>query len=331
LWTPWLAASVGLVILLLLHLSAPLYLGILAFIIVYTSLALFGPRRLQAALLVHVPLSYAGVLLLTWAGALYLLPDHPATSMVRLAAVLYLTTVYVFQFVQRPPGVATRWAVGTLAALLITALPHVGRTLDQTGAFDGVSLLLTVLLSHEALIVVLRAFSVVRDQLAHAEGRAQALHELAYRDPLTELPNRRALERDLTRAVTEQWESWRLAVVDVDGLKGVNDRLGHAAGDNLLHRFAQGFVGATGPGGQVYRISGDEFALLLKDGHRSAEAVVERVTDEVRAVYPGAGASVGATYWREGESADAWLSRADHAMYTPKRRVKPTSSVEKVS
>ncbi|GGO35890.1 GGDEF domain-containing protein [Deinococcus humi] len=323
LWIPLLAALTGAVILITLDLAATLYLGILAAIMLYTGLALFGPPRLRALLLNHAPLSYAAVLLMAWGAALYLLPQHPATAMVRLSVALYLTMVYVFLFAQRPPERATRWAVGVLLTQLIMTLPHAACTLGETGAFDGVTLLFTILFSHGALIVVLRAFSAVRDQLALAEGRIQAAHELAHQDPLTDLPNRRALERDLAHAVTEPSRNWRLAVVDVDGLKSVNDRLGHAAGDDLLRRFAHGFAAGAGPDGQVYRISGDEFALLFGEGQLPAETVVERVTLQIQAVYSVAGASVGATRHRAGESADTWLSRADQAMYRHKRRGGP--------
>ncbi len=292
-------------------------------IILYTGLALFAPPRVQLPLLNHAPLSYAVVLLVAWGAALYLIPQHPATAMVRLAVALYFTTVYVFLFAQRPPARATRWAVGVLLALLALTLPHAAGTLGQTGAFDGLTLLVTVLFSHGTLIVVLQAFSAVRDQLAQAEGRAAAAHELAHRDALTGLPNRRALELDLAHAVTEPFRDWRLAVVDVDGLKSVNDRLGHLAGDDLLRRFAQGFAAETGADGQVYRISGDEFALLYRDGQTLAETVVERVTQQVQVVYLGASASVGATRYRTGETADTWLSRADQAMYRHKRRGGP--------
>ncbi|MFC6667882.1 GGDEF domain-containing protein [Deinococcus radiopugnans] len=107
----------------------------------------------------------------------------------------------------------------------------------------------TLLVAHGALITVLHLFSTFRDRAAHAEGRAEALHELAHRDALTGLPNRRALERDLEAAVMGAWAG-HLAVVDVDGLKAVNDRLGHAAGDDLLRRFAQGFAREAGLGGR---------------------------------------------------------------------------------
>ena len=322
-WVPLFAASAGLVILIALHLAAPLYVGLLVFVMGYSGLALAGPDAVRQGLLTHAARVYAVVLLLAWITALYLLPDHAATAMVRLAVLLHLTTVYVSFFMQLPPVTAARSAAGTLAALILTALPHAWRTLGQTEVFDGVTLPLTLLVAHGALITVLRLFSGFRDQLAYTEGRAQALHELAHRDPLTGLLNRRSLESSLQAAVVASGAGLRLAVVDVDGLKGVNDRLGHAAGDDLLRRFAEGFAQGAEPGGQVYRISGDEFALLLPDGGLAAEAIINVVTQAVQTVYPGAAASVGAARWRDGETAGAWLSRADGAMYRHKRRGGP--------
>ena len=323
-WVPLFSASAGLVILIALRLAAPPYVALLVFVMVYSGLALAGPPFARGALLVHAGRVYAVILLLAWVTGLYLLPGHPATGMVRLAVLLHLTTLYVSLFMQLSPLAAARTAAGTLAVLVLTALPHGWRTLGQTGPFDGVTLPVTLLVAHGALITVLRLFSSFRDQLAHSQGRAQALHELAHRDALTGLPNRRALELALEGTVTGAWAG-QLAVIDVDGLKAVNDRLGHAAGDDLLRRFAQGFAGQAGDHGGVYRISGDEFALLLLngEGRPTAEAIVETVTQRVRASYPGAAASVGTARWRPGETADAWLSRADGAMYRDKRRGGP--------
>ncbi|CAM4041287.1 GGDEF domain-containing protein [Deinococcus frigens] len=323
LWVPLFAASIGLAILFGLDLAAPQYTGILVFVMAFSGLALRGPRGAREVLLAHAARVYVAALLLAWITALYLLPAHPATAMVSLAVLLHLSTLYIFLFVQLPPLAAARTAAGTLAVLVFTALPHAWLTLGQTGVFDGVTLPVTLLVSHGALITVLHHFSSFRDQLAHTEGRAQVLNELAHRDHLTGLPNRRALERDLERVTVPSGAGRRLAVVDVDGLKGVNDRLGHAAGDDLLRRFAEGFAAHAGDHGQVYRISGDEFALLLPDEPLLAGTIVDAVTQGVQENYPGAAASVGTARWRAGETADAWLSRADGAMYRHKRRGGP--------
>lgn len=327
LWVPLLAALAGVAILSSLPFDSPVYLAILAVLLAFDLLALLGPRRLRPALLAAAPGIYTVFLLIAWTTALYLLPAHPATPMVLLTCVLHVTILYVFFFVQRSPRAATLRAGVTLGAFLVAALPHSAQTLGQTGAFDGVTLPFTLLFTHGALILVLRSFSRARDQLTRAEARVQALHDLAHRDPLTELHNRRALERDLVWTVQEECQECLLAVVDVDGLKQVNDSLGHAAGDDLLRRFAAGFVRVVRPQGRAYRISGDEFALLLQEGTLETPAqVVEQVTRELREVYPQAGASVGTVRWRRGETASAWLSRADRAMYRHKRRAHPEAS-----
>lgn len=178
--------------------------------------------------------------------------------------------------------------------------------------------LLTATVAYGPLLLALWACRRMRDQLAQAEARVRLLDRLVHSDPLTHLYNRRALEQDLDRAVRENAGCW-LAVIDVDGLKRVNDTLGHAAGDDLLRRFACGFAGAVGPWGRAYRLSGDEFALLLTRGEPTAEQVVAEVTREVRQVYGEAQASVGTVRCQAGETGNAWLSRADRAMYRQKR------------
>lgn len=178
--------------------------------------------------------------------------------------------------------------------------------------------LLTATVTCGPLLLALWSCRRVRDQLAQAEAQVRVLDRLVHHDPLTHLHNRRALERDLDRAVRENVGCW-LAVIDVDGLKRVNDTRGHAAGDDLLRRFACGFAGAVGPGGRAYRLSGDEFALLLTGAGPTAQQVVAEVTREVREVYREARASVGAARWHAGETGSAWLSRADRAMYRHKR------------
>lgn len=130
------------------------------------------------------------------------------------------------------------------------------------------------------------------------------MQELAQRGPLTRLSNRRALERDLEQSVAASGADWRLAIVDVDGMKEVNDTLGHAAGNGLLRRFATGFAEQIGNDGQAYRIGRDEFSLLLSDRQPSAREIVDAVTQNIRSIYPGAKASVGTAYWQSGEAAE---------------------------
>lgn len=321
LWVPLLAALVVAAILITLHLTTPIYSALLAFIVVFDLLALCGPPRLRSGLLRAAPLTYAVTLLVGWLVALYVLPGHPATPMVRLSIVLYTTIMYIFFFVRYPPRAASLWSGAALAAFVLGTLPHSARTLGGVGAFDGAALPLTLLFAHGSLILVLRSFGLTRDQLVQAQAGMQAMYDLAHRDALTGLPNRRALEQDLDRTMQGEPGGVLLAVIDVDGLKRVNDTLGHAAGDDLLRRFALGFARNTVSAGRAYRISGDEFALLLPGaGSEEARRLVEDVTRGVRKTYPQAGASVGTARHQPGESASTWLSRADRAMYRHKKR-----------
>nr|WP_247631531.1 PAS domain S-box protein [Aeromonas caviae] len=91
--------------------------------------------------------------------------------------------------------------------------------------------------------------------------QSQLEHEAAH-DPLTGLPNRRAftlrLSRELER-VRQNAEPLGLLFLDLDGFKGINDRLGHHVGDALLQRFAQVLSAEVRPGDMVARLAGDEF------------------------------------------------------------------------
>ncbi|MDP9442792.1 MAG: GGDEF domain-containing protein, partial [Actinomycetota bacterium] len=106
------------------------------------------------------------------------------------------------------------------------------------------------------------------DALAEAAAAitTQRLDEVAFADPLTRLPNRRAFERDLPREIARaKRRSVGLTAVvgDLDGLKQINDSQGHPAGDRALQALAEGLRGALRGEDCAYRIGGDEFVVLL--------------------------------------------------------------------
>ncbi|GAA2395520.1 sensor domain-containing diguanylate cyclase [Streptomyces glaucosporus] len=124
--------------------------------------------------------------------------------------------------------------------------------------------------------------SVVAAGIAQTE-RLEEVRRLAFTDPLTGLANRRAVDVRLDEALERHRADGTvvsLLVCDVNGLKAVNDRLGHEAGDRLLERFASvlSLCGAMLPETLVARLGGDEFCLLAVGP--SADEVV-RVADEV--------------------------------------------------
>ncbi|WP_328620466.1 GGDEF domain-containing protein [Streptomyces sp. NBC_00354] len=124
--------------------------------------------------------------------------------------------------------------------------------------------------------------AVVAAGLAQNE-RLEEARRLAFTDPLTGLANRRAVDMRLDEALEEHRRSAAvvsLVVCDLNGLKKVNDSLGHAMGDRLLERFGSvlSLCGAMLPGALVARLGGDEFCLVSV-GPPADEVV--RVTEEL--------------------------------------------------
>ncbi|MFJ9642912.1 diguanylate cyclase domain-containing protein [Streptomyces sp. NPDC004244] len=124
--------------------------------------------------------------------------------------------------------------------------------------------------------------AVIAAGLAQSD-RLEEAHRLAFTDPLTGLANRRAVDMRLDEALEEHRRAGAvvsLVVCDLNGLKRVNDTLGHATGDRLLERFGSvlSLCGAMLPGALAARLGGDEFCLVSVGP--SADDVV-RVTEEL--------------------------------------------------
>lgn len=167
---------------------------------------------------------------------------------------------------------------------------------------------------------LLGAILVAELHAADAELRADEATVASLRDPLTELGNRRLWDRLL---VSEEERCRRhgteatIVVVDVDGLKEINDEAGHAAGDELLRRAARALRDLTRAPDVVTRTGGDEFATIAVDcGGAEAPGVVERLRAAL--VERGVPASVGYAVRTDVEGlAGAW-AHADAEMYRDK-------------
>lgn len=242
----------------------------------------------------------------------------------------------------------SRWhphlfAVGLAATALVgrhVAL-GVGLLLDAPAVTVALRLL-TNLLVYSLVALVLQA---LLRALAALEGYARALEDardhawqLALTDPLTGLANRRLFTARLADQLGRGAPATVL-LLDVDGLKGINDRWGHAAGDVALARVGAVLGRVAGPGDLAARLGGDEFALLLP-GDRAGEAaatacLIGKLLAEARAPgdpWPSLGASIGADTIASpaaGAAADgllaaeSLLATADRALYRAKaeRRV----------
>ncbi|MBC7520331.1 MAG: EAL domain-containing protein, partial [Sandarakinorhabdus sp.] len=166
--------------------------------------------------------------------------------------------------------------------------------------------------------------------VTEARRSHERIVELARFDPLTGLANR-ALFREslgdaLARATRTGW-SCGLLFIDLDHFKAVNDRLGHAAGDQLLREAAVRMRGAIGGNATLARLGGDEFAVLLADAVPArvasvAEAVVASLAKpfSIEGQPVTIGASVGTAIGPgDGAALDKLLKSADLALYEAKR------------
>lgn len=106
----------------------------------------------------------------------------------------------------------------------------------------------------------------------------QKLHELATKDPLTGLANRRCLDDFLHNVQQTRW----IAMIDVDDFKKINDRLGHDVGDSVLSNLARCLEKVVEPGDLVGRWGGEEFLVSIDASHEQiAKEKVQRLLDSI--------------------------------------------------
>jgi diguanylate cyclase (GGDEF)-like protein len=150
------------------------------------------------------------------------------------------------------------------------------------------------------------------------DRQRRELMRLSITDPLTGCLNRRGIEDAVERAL-DRGAPFALVTLDLDGLKQVNDRDGHAAGDAVLCRAVRILREVVRPTDCVGRLGGDEFALLLPGaGPDAAGAVLDRA---VLALASAAPASFGlAAFPRDGSTGDALFSYADAGVYSAKAK-----------
>ncbi|MBT9591433.1 MAG: diguanylate cyclase [Thiobacillus sp.] len=168
----------------------------------------------------------------------------------------------------------------------------------------------------------------------HAE---QTIRQLSLHDPLTGLANRRFLhenEKHLIASAKRSGKQMAVLAIDLDDFKAVNDRYGHAAGDEVLVTSAKRMQQLLRESDVIARFGGDEFVIVLGqvDNAEAAREVASRVVDRLSQAIPLAGggtaqigASVGIALCCAGkETLDDLLKKADAALYAAKRDGKHT-------
>ena len=213
--------------------------------------------------------------------------------------------------------------------MLIVSAIAISRTLSGEGPFAVSS-------RNESLVLlqvwtgITAATSLVLAAVVAAQRDIQGTwRELAVTDPLTGLANHRqlihALESEIRRS-RRTAQPLAVVLLDLDGLKQINDRHGHLAGSLAIRRVAEALLGSCRATDTAARFGGDEFALVLPEtGEAAAWHVARGVVDRLAtdAEKPNLSISVGvAVYPGHGETVEALLNAADAALYETKERRK---------
>ena len=214
-------------------------------------------------------------------------------------------------------GLATRLSQGALRAL---PLLFKGRSLGvlialapEGGGFDDDARELLEAFTEQAAVALANAHLF------------QTLLENATHDALTDLPNRREFDRQLTRELersSRYGEIFSLAILDLDSFKQLNDTRGHQAGDTLLRDAAETIQEACRASDFPGRLGGDEFGLLLPETNQfEAAALCERLRAEIETLADVSLSWGVAEYPAHGVTSNTLTRAADAAMYASKPRM----------
>ncbi len=231
---------------------------------------------------------------------------------------------------QQPLEAMARFASDLTAERLMQPLPRLRATrrhIDEIDLLaDGFAKLQAGLREHIAGLD-----DVVAQRTAELERLVEEVHQLSRTDALTGCLNRRAIDERLPAEVERAQRYGRplaLVFADVDHFKQINDRLGHAAGDEVLCQVAQTCRAALrNEVDWLARFGGEEFLIVLPEtGLDAAVAIAERLRVVIAGapVVAGGGevvpltASFGAAQYRPGESVQDLLARADERLYRAK-------------
>jgi diguanylate cyclase len=175
--------------------------------------------------------------------------------------------------------------------------------------------------------------ATMETRVRELEFELRRISDEAHTDALTQVANRRGLERlfaqECARA-TQTGQPLTLGLLDIDNFKKLNDRLGHAAGDSALKALAGSVRERLRPQDHVARYGGEEFVVLIGGlGLEEAQHALTRLQRSLSAslfLHEGEEVfvtfSAGVTLWRPGEAMEATVERADGGLYEAKRNGK---------
>lgn len=193
---------------------------------------------------------------------------------------------------------------------------------------DAVNVLLPLALAEAAGFSVERIWKEDELSIQDLRNRNVELEELAYRDPLTRLYNRRFGFETLRKSISlarRHGADLQIMVLDIDHFKKVNDELGHPVGDTVLVRLAKVLEGSVRESDVISRIGGEEFLIILPLSRAEhVQSVANRIRDNTAGVRFESvpwrvTVSIGVTGLRDDDTVESIFSRADRFLYDSKR------------
>lgn len=237
---------------------------------------------------------------------------------------LWIPVIYVFTFTLAGHRSSLRISLLIMALFVAISLPYLAW--HYSGPYANFTIQLHMISA--VLIAALYFFSSYQHRLQVAHLTVDELALLSNTDELTGLPNRRrvgeVLHAELVRFANTS-RTFAVLMIDVDHFKAVNDRFGHAAGDDVLVALAARTAGSLRAIDLLGRWGGEEFVAILpeitsENTMHLAESLRQRIA---ASPLPGGQVvtiSCGAACARPGDTAEALLERADAALYAAKRR-----------
>lgn len=261
---------------------------------------------------------------------------HVADPQARTAFLLMTTGALLFgmfaldrRSMLRLGGVIVLCYLAVLAALYQWAPQRLDLQVEAVVVFAYTAVLAVVSLLG-SFIAGLR--STLRRRNGELRDAMAKMEDLVSRDPLTRLPNRRAIMEQLAREHSRferrrlQQNALAVGVVDVDHFKRINDTWGHQFGDDVLCRIGETLQALIRDGDFIGRFGGEEFLLIIPETtEAAAQASAERLCAAVSALrLPELGddgritVSIGMALHRAGEGMETTVKRADDALYRAK-------------
>ena len=276
------------------------------------------------------------LLAVVWLAMLFL-PDGPwwSKAMLGIQSLLIAVTTLRAGLLLRPHGGALSVGAAQLRFVLLAHglfyLAKAGSTVApdtfvNLASFRGAVILVSLV--EGVMAIMLLAMSMTGTERHRREER---IAQIAARDPLTALDNRRALYLRAPELLGQASPAspGALLLIDIDHFKQVNDLHGHDAGDRLLVTLSDLIRGALPQGALAARLGGDEFVILLRSVSGAAAQALgqdlrESFAQHARAMFATpepVSLSIGATLFDQPETElSHWLKRADEALYASKRK-----------